>query len=109
MPPVATLSRVVVPVTRSRTNRSCPQGSIPSTKTQPLVSPITKLLACEMKATTRPSVLIPTGKLPLLVWALLELRLTRVVTPVTRSRTKTSLSPLVSPTTRLLAFESKAT
>ena len=47
MPALSTLTRSVIPVCRSRTNTSC----------DPLVSPGTRLVAREAKATKRPSAL----------------------------------------------------
>ncbi len=57
-----------------------------------------------MNATVRPSALIDGAKLSALPPAL-----TISVTPVRRSRTKTSVRPFVSPATRLDAPESNAT
>ena len=99
-PPGPTLTRSVVPVWRSRTN----------TSVLPLVSPGTRLLASESKATNRPSAEIagvaaaihcpgrrpargsPAGSCP----------------SGGRGRTRPSM-PLVSPGTRLVASETKAT
>ena len=88
-----------MPVWRSRTN----------TSSLPLVSPGTRLLASELKATKRPSAEIAGSKLSPLPWTPPGPRLTRWVVPVWRSRTNTSSTPLVSPGTRLVASESKAT
>jgi hypothetical protein len=99
VPSAATLIRVVSPVTRSWTKMSV----------LPLVSPGTRLVADDAKATKRPSpltagpVLLPFACLPLL------LTLTRWVLPLARSRTTTSTAPLLSPPTRLVAAESNAT
>src|SRR5256885_1385746 len=90
-----TLTRVVLPVLRSRTK----------TSPTPFVSPATRLLAVESKVTKRPSAEIARTMLSRLVCAPWELTLTLVVLPVLRSRTKTSITPFVSPATRLLANE----
>src|ERR671924_395 len=87
------------------------QGSGPRTKTspKPLVSPPTKLEAKEWKATKRPSAEIEGEKLARFPCAPAELTLTRFVLPVLRSRTKTSLTPLVSPPNRFESKEQRAT
>src|SRR5438445_6238564 len=95
----ATLTRLVLPALRSRTNTSL----------APFVSPPTRLLALDRNATKRPSAEIGAAKLSPLACAPWELTLTRVVLPVLRSRTKTSPTAFVSPPTRLVAVESKAT
>ncbi|GAB3842080.1 hypothetical protein GCM10029963_14530 [Micromonospora andamanensis] len=98
-PPVAeTLIRPVVPVTRSRTN----------TSDVALVSSDTRG-AVEAKATYRPSALIAGVPAPASASVPSAARLTRVVTPVARSRTNTSSAWLVSPGTRFVAVEAKAT
>ena len=99
-PALETLTRSVVPICRSRTNTSgCP-----------LVSPGTRLVAADQKATKRPSALIAgEGELLPSAWAPVVVRLTRSVLPVSRSRTNTSTTPLVSPGTRLVAPDWKAT
>jgi hypothetical protein len=74
----------------------------------PLVSPVTRLVASEAKATKRPSALIAGSRLSPLPWTLPLETLTRVVVPAWRSRTNTSNAPLVSPPTRSVAFEAKA-
>ena len=101
-----TLTSSVAPVRRSCRKTSC----------APLVSPRTRLEAGESKAMNRPSADIVVSPLLPSAWAPLEETLTRVVTPATRSRTKASEPhqgqsgvPLVSPGTRLLASEVKAT
>jgi len=93
------LTRVVSPACRARTNTSA----------TPLVSPATSPSASEVNDTHVPSPLIagladaPLPSVPEL------LTLTRVVTPDCRSRRKTSLTPLVSPATRLVATDSNTT
>ena len=100
-----TLTRVVMPVQRSWTK----------TSTLLLVSPATRLLASEEKATTRPSALMagldrmpmkPLGPLPSCPRLL---TLTRSVLPVRRSRTKMSAVSFVSPGTRSVARDENAT
>ncbi len=97
-PSEATDTRTVVLVSRSCTKTSC----------VPLVSPSTRFDAVETKAIAEPSSLItgprlgPLAAVPSGAW------LTRKVMPVTVSRTKMSLTLLVSPGTRLVAFDSKA-
>src|SRR5947208_3247239 len=91
----STLTRWVLPVLRSRTK----------TSPTPFVSPFTSWAADDPKATKRPSAEIATPMLSRLPCAPLELTLTRVVLPVLRSRTKTSVTPFVSPATRLAAYE----
>ena len=82
--------------------------------TQMLVSPATRLGKPAWKATKRPSALIDASaaweklKSPL-PWMPSEATLTRVVWALWRSRTKMSLRPLVSPGTKLVASDSKAT
>src|SRR5438552_3772355 len=95
----ATLTRLVLPAFRSRTNTSL----------APFVSPPTRLLALDRNATKRPSAEIGAAKLSPLACAPWELTLTRVVLPVLRSRTKTSPTVFVSPPTRVVAVESKVT
>src|SRR5437763_329676 len=58
-PPDATLTRSVVPFSRSRTNTSRPHDGLQSGV--PLVSPGTRLLASDPKATKRPSAEIATS------------------------------------------------
>ena len=70
----------VVPVWRSRTNTSA----------APLVSPGTRLVAYESKATNRPSAEIAAPELTPLPWTPPGPTLTRWVVPVWRSRTNTS-------------------
>src|SRR5205085_986013 len=95
----STLTRLVLPALRSRTKTSLTA----------FVSPATRLLATESKATKRPSAEIAGRKVAPLPCAPCESTLTRLVLPVLRSRTKTSLTAFVSPATRLLADERKAT
>src|SRR5439155_16786291 len=85
----STLTRLVLPAFRSRTNTSL----------APFVSPPTRLLALDRNATKRPSAEIDAAKLSPLPCAPSELTLTRVVLPVFRSGTKTTLPAAVSPTT----------
>ena len=98
-PAELTLTRVVVPATRSRTKMSC----------WLFVSPATRLVATLAKATTSPSLsshgpeLLPLPSTPA------ELTLTRCVVPLTRSRTKMSSLAFRSPATRLVAALMKAT
>jgi hypothetical protein len=96
---VLTLTRLVVPVWRSRTK----------TSRSPFVSPPTRFEAPEMKATKRPSAEIEAPKPPKSACTPAVLTLTRLVVPVWRSRMKTSDSPFVSPPTRFEATDSKAT
>ena len=102
--PVATPSertdaRTVVPATRSRTKTS---GTW-------LASPDARFVASETNATVRPSSLMLAPVLEPFAWAPLAPRLTRSVVWATLSRTKTSLTPFVSPTTRFDADDVKAT
>src|SRR6266545_3841551 len=99
VPSEATFTRVVWPVWRSWTKAS----------TSGLVSPGTRLVAPETNATNRPVALIAGRALPSLAWVPSEARLTRVVSPAWRSRTKTSPKAFVSSGTRLAAEVSKAT
>src|SRR5687767_8561201 len=71
--------------------------------------PASRLLAADSNTTNRPSALIPGRKLPLLPCAPSVATLTRSVWPVPRSRTKMSVTPFVSPFTRLEESDSKAT
>jgi hypothetical protein len=99
-PPVETLTRAVVPATRSRTKMSL----------TPLVSAGTRFVAMDSKATYRPLPLILTS---LTTWSFacapLVARLTRLVVRVHRSRTNASRLPFVSPGTRLGALDGNAT
>ncbi len=81
------------------------------TNTSPaaLVSRATRLLASEEYATYRPSELIAGWRLLKPPWVPPLATLARVVVPLTRSRTNTSGTALVSPATRLLADEMKVT
>src|SRR5439155_1662799 len=98
-PAESTDTRTVCPVVRS------------CTKTSPasFVSPATRLVAPEAKATQRPVAESEGTKLPELPWAPAESTDTRTVCPVLRSCTKTSAASFVSPATRLVAPEAKAT
>src|SRR5919198_6515296 len=104
-PLLETLIRVVVPVSWSCRN----------TSDVPFVSRLTRLLASESKTTKRPSALIdgpairfrrPLSALP---WRPALDTLTRSVVPVSRSRTKISDLPFVSPGTRLSDSDANAT
>ena len=109
-PPGATLSRLVSPVRRSRRKMS----------RSPLVSPATRFVAADSKATKRPSCVIEARVLsPPAASASADDTLTRSVatnpgssiTPspsTSRSRTKTSRRPLPS-AARFVAAESNAT
>src|SRR5437764_11795041 len=79
--------------------------------TAPLLSapPPRRLLAADSNTTNRPSALIPGLKLPALAWVPSVATLTRSVWPEPRSRTKTSVTPLLSPATRFEESDSKAT
>src|SRR5438132_12279423 len=74
-----------------------------------LVSPGTRLSAADWKATNRPLPLIDGNVLGRSASAGPGPRLTRVVVPSRRSRTKMSVRLLVSAGTRLVASELKAT
>ena len=76
---------------------------------KPFVSPETRLVAADWKATKRPSPLIEGSMLPPLLWAPPESTLTRVVCPVANSWTKTSVVLFVSPVTNSLAADWKTT
>src|SRR5947209_8634545 len=93
------LTRVVAPRRRSRTKMSVRR----------LVSAGTRLVASEAKATKRPSAEIDGAAPPRSAWAPPTPTLTRSIVPVTRSKTKASVAPLVSPGTRLAAALAKAT
>ena len=93
------LASSVVPFTRSRTNRSAPW-----------VTPSTTLVPADQKDTYRPSFeIMPQPALPLPIWAPFQVRSTRSVVPLRRSWTKMSTLLLVSPLTRLVASDAKAT
>src|SRR5438552_10226937 len=94
-----TLTRFVVPVIRSWTK----------TSTAPLVSRPTRLVASLENATKRPAAEMAGVKLVPFASAPAEEMLTRPVVPVSRSRTNTSVTPLVSPGTRLVASLGNAT
>ncbi len=98
-PPPPTLTRRVAPATRSWTN----------TSPVALASSGTRLSASDSKATSRPSPLIdgaPLGPSPGVPWGP---TLASTVVWATRSRTKTSSSPLPSPGVRFDAADVKAT
>ncbi len=67
------------------------------------------MVAFEAKTTSVPSALRDPGELEPLPWVPSVATLSRVVVRATRSRTKTSAALLVSPGTRLVANEPKAT
>ena len=75
------------------------------TSTVPLLSRATRLEASDSKATNRPSPLTVESRLRPFVSSPLPVKLVRVVDPVSRSLTKMSSDPLVSPSTRLEAKE----
>src|SRR2546427_409695 len=75
----------------------------------PFVSPATRLVASEAKATHRPLAESEGSALPKLPWTPAESTDTRTVSPVLRLCTKMSRTPFVSPATRLVASEAKAT
>ena len=66
-------------------------------------------MAADVKATKRPSALIAGERLSPFPWFPALSTLTRSVVPVRRSWTNTSATPFVSPGTRLMAAEVKAT
>src|SRR6266516_1434231 len=103
-PSVATLTRSVVPVLRTWTKTSAhgPEPAKPGTA-QTLVSPGTRLLALPEMEGVSSSLLAPLPCEPS------EATLTRSVTLVSRSRTKTSVVAFVSPVTRFAASLAKAT
>lgn len=98
-PPGAELTSRVVPAAGTPTNTSA----------TPLVSPTTRLVAVDSKATVSPSGLSDGARLGPLACIPPAPTLTRVVVPPCRSRTNTSVTPLVSFGTRLLAAEANAT
>src|SRR4051812_2589935 len=73
------------------------------------VSPATRFVAADSKATNRPSALIAGRLLGRSDCTDEGPTLTRVVAPIVRSRTKTSERWLVSPGIRLVASDPKAT
>src|SRR5947208_4873223 len=97
-----------VVVVLTRTKRS---GQEPGVMNEPhtFVSSGTRLVAVLTKATTLPSAEIAGKSFLSFAWAPAESTLTRSVVAVSRSRTNTSATPLVSPGTRLVASLSKAT
>ena len=100
-PFAATDSRVVIPSWRSR--RYTSQRGLPR-----LAPPGYMFQARLLKATQRPSSEIAGHVLSSRASIPFQARLTRSTAPVARSRTKTSVSPLVSPGTRSLASLWKA-
>src|SRR5262249_59820990 len=80
-----------------------------NTSAGPLVSPATRFEAEDKNATTLPSLLIDGFELAPLACAPKESILTRTVVPARRSCTNTSGTPFVSPGTRFVAFDEKAT
>src|SRR3954454_14732241 len=89
-PVAARLARTVVPAARSRTN----------TSVRPLVSPGTRLAACDRKATRRPSAEIEGEKLGPEARPPLDGTLIRLVLPARTSRANTLVTRPVSPPTR---------
>jgi len=80
------------------------------TKTsRPPLPPGARSAASETKATIRPSALIAGNVLAPLAWLPSLATLTRSVTPRSTSRTKTSELSFVSPGTRVVANDAKAT
>ena len=98
-PEESTLTRSVIPVARSWTK----------TSNHPFVSPATRFEAPLPNATTCPSAEIEGGQLSEFASAPDESTLIRSVIPVTRSWTKMSDNPFVSPKTRFEAQLSKVT
>src|SRR6185436_19592667 len=98
-PPVATLTRSVVPLWRSRTKMS---GFA-------FVSPTTRFVAQPVNATNRPSAEIEDSRLKEFPSAPLESTLTRSVVPLSRSCTKLSEFAFVSLATRFVEELTKAT
>ncbi len=99
-PAVLVLNLIVVPVTRSRRKAS----------STPLVSPATRSVPWDGKATYRPSPLMWTEpKLPKFASPPDASTLTRVVVPVTTSRTNVSDTSFASPGTRSEATDVNAT
>jgi hypothetical protein len=98
-PAVETLTRVVMRPATSRTKTSA----------TPLVSLATRLVADDWKATNKALALIAGVPLAPLPCAPLVDTLIRVVCPAATSRRNISPTALVSPVTRFVAVESKAT
>ena len=90
---------VVVETARAWTNTSY----------APFASPATRLLAVPWNATKLPSAERAAPELGPFPWVPPDATLMRSVVPVCRSCTNTSVVPLVSPPTRLLAVPWKAT
>lgn len=108
-PPLATLTRVVaVPPGSSKTPLPSVSRSWTKTSSALLVSPATRLDAAETNAMWRPLALIDGWRLAPLASVPEEDTLTRTTSAVTRSRTKTSSTPLPSPATKVLAPETNA-
>src|SRR5262249_43927384 len=97
------------PPTWTKISGQWPSLNVTAGNTQLLVSFGTRLDAAEKNATRGPSPLMAGSVLASFACAPALLTLTRSVVPVCRSRTNTSVVPLVSPGTRLLAVEVKAT
>ncbi len=113
MPSLATETRIVDGVQAVGPPR---QVSRTKTSPAPFVSPATRLPALDLKTTKRPSALMVGTTLAPLPWVPSLATDTRAVegvqpadAPKQVSRTKMSRNALVSPTTRLLASESKPT
>ena len=115
-PWLPTLSTLTLVVATAPGSSKIPSASVSRSRTntsrKPLLSPGTRLEATDSKATKRPSALMaaaPKSPLKLLPCVPALSTLTLSVSPVWRSWTKTSKTPLVSPATRLVAVEAKAT
>ena len=97
VPAVEIDTRSVVPLMRSRTKRSA----------SPFVSPETRVVAFDTKATNLPSPEMTASLLLDVGWPSSESSDARMVMPRRRSRTKTSVVPFVSVDTRLVADDCK--
>ena len=110
----------VQPWSSGKSTSASPSLSVPSehivavrwrmnTSPLPFVSPGTRFVPKKLKRTRLPSGLIVASTLRPFACPPAALTLTRSVVPVWRSWANTSTSPLVSPVTRLVAKEEKAT
>ncbi|HEV7733193.1 MAG TPA: hypothetical protein VGR62_13565 [Candidatus Binatia bacterium] len=79
-----------------------------NTSACPFVSPETRLVACDQNRTSRPSFETPLAKLRPFPCTPSSFTLTRRTSPVTVSRQKTSVLPLVSPGTTFVPSDEKA-
>ena len=95
----STLTLTAVPVWRSKTNAS----------RRLFTSPLTMFEAVDVNATRRPSPLSEGWSLPPFAWLPSKPTLTRVVVFAWRSRMKMSFASFVSPSTRFVAADEKAT